>query len=187
MVRAMTVRNDNFPVMRPTLQVIREHARKYPGVDMQAIETLIQFARVGSQFFAAADIFFSRFGISRARFAVLVTLAQTPEGFTPAQLADGLEVSRATMTGLLDTLERAHHVERRDDPTDRRSYTVVITQQGMAFLDEILPANWQRAKNMMKGLSARERSELLRLLGKLEAGVAETRAADAARLPRKKA
>ena len=173
----MTVRSGNFPVLKPNAQLLRENARMHPGVDLSAVELMVEFARVASEFFAEADAFFAEFGISRARFAVLVTLIGAPQGLGPAQIADSLQVTRATMTGLIDTLEKARYVERRDDPNDRRMYTVVITAAGRSFLEELLPGNWRRATVMMKVLSARERTDLLRLLGKLDAGIHEARIA----------
>ncbi len=172
----MTVRKDNFPViMRPNYDLIRENARKHSGVELDAVEAVLEFVRVGSLFFAEADSFFASVGLSRARFTVLVSLAQRPEGLSPAQLADEMRVSRATMTGLIDTLEKAGHVERHDDPTDRRMFTIVITAAGMDFLEQILPTNFRRMTIIMSRLSNKDRAELIRLMKKVEGGVEEVR------------
>jgi MarR family transcriptional regulator for hemolysin len=49
------------------------------------------------------------------------------DGQTQAQLARLLEVSRAAVGQMIDRLEESGHVERRDDPGDRRSWRVHLS------------------------------------------------------------
>lgn len=82
-------------------------------------------------------------------------------------LSQGLRVDRSMMVGIVDELEAAGWARRERDPADRRAYAVTITPSGRkvmtksertvpAFLDETFTA-----------LSAGERSQLTKLLGKL--------------------
>lgn len=86
---------------------------------------------------------------------------------TPAQLAEQAGVTRATMTGLIDTLERAGMVVRRPDPVDRRQVSVELTPAGQAFLDDMLPEHFSRINTLLEPLSENERRTLVRLLGKI--------------------
>ena len=52
----------------------------------------------------------------------------------PSVLSDRLIVTRATVTGVLDSLERRGFVRRTANPTDRRSVTVEITSEGLEAL-----------------------------------------------------
>lgn len=51
-----------------------------------------------------------------------------------------MHVSTATMTSVLDTLERKGYIRRQPDPVDRRRVLVDITPQAQAILDQALPA-----------------------------------------------
>ena len=56
-----------------------------------------------------------------------------------SELAEHASVSRATITGLLDTLEKAGFVERTDDVRDRRASCVKITSKGRELLHKVQP------------------------------------------------
>jgi DNA-binding MarR family transcriptional regulator len=140
-------------------------------VDIEAVETNIDLTRVVSQLLASADAFFARFGFSRGRFLVLVTLLFEEEGLNSGKLAEHFQVTPATMTGLVDTLLKDGYVKRRDDPSDRRVSRVVITERGRRFMDELLPAHYHRAAVLMSRLSPADRAALSRIMRKVEAGL----------------
>ncbi len=56
---------------------------------------------------------------------------------SPSELGDRLIVTRATVTGLLDSLERRGYVTRSANPADRRSLVVEITAPGLEVLQEV--------------------------------------------------
>jgi DNA-binding MarR family transcriptional regulator len=87
--------------------------------------------------------------------------------FTPAQLAEMAGVTRATMTGLVDTLERDGMVTRKPDPEDRRMLFVELTPRGQEFLGQIMPEHFRRISVLMAALTEPERRTLVRLLGKV--------------------
>src|ERR1022692_4675180 len=76
-------------------------------------------------------------------------------------------VTRATITGLVDTLERDGLVRREHDSDDRRMMLVHLTQKGHAALREILPGHFKRMAALMAPLSEHERKTLVRLLDKV--------------------
>jgi len=86
---------------------------------------------------------------------------------TPAELAEAAGVSRATMTGLIDTLERDDFVRRKPDPHDRRMMSVELTNQGSAFLNRMLPGHFHLIAELMEPLSEKERKTLVALLNKI--------------------
>jgi DNA-binding MarR family transcriptional regulator len=121
--------------------------------------------------------------ISHGRFGVLMLLWRSvqpraarligadecvPGPRTPAELADAAGVTRATMTGLIDTLERDGFVKREPDPDDRRMMSVRLTAAGERFLREFMPGHFQAVASLMSPLSEAERKTLVRLLGKLQ-------------------
>jgi DNA-binding MarR family transcriptional regulator len=91
---------------------------------------------------------------------------------TPAELAAGANVTRATMTGLIDTLERDGFVKREPDPVDRRMMSVRLTPKADKFLREFLPGHFRTTAKLMGVLTEAERKTLVRLLTKISAQAA---------------
>jgi MarR family transcriptional regulator, organic hydroperoxide resistance regulator len=70
----------------------------------------------------------ARFGLTHAGFGVLAHLLQGP--LSQHQVAELTKVEDQTMSRTLDRLERAGHVERLQDPGDRRRRLVSLTGSG---------------------------------------------------------
>ncbi|HVU13531.1 MAG TPA: MarR family transcriptional regulator [Phototrophicaceae bacterium] len=56
---------------------------------------------------------------------------------SPGQIAALLNVSRTTMTGILDRLENDHLISRRIDPEDRRRFVLEPTPEGQELVRQI--------------------------------------------------
>ena len=105
------------------------------------------------------------------RFTVLMLLydkiAGEPLAQTPAELAERAGVTRATITGLVDTLERDQLVTREPDSGDRRMMLVHLTPKGREALERILPEHFRHMADLMEPLNENERRTLVRLLNKV--------------------
>jgi len=73
--------------------------------------------------------------ITPVQFYVLSSLWET-NGVKFKELAQKLSMDGATLTGILDRLERMGFVKRKDDPEDRRSVLVYLAQKAEAHADE---------------------------------------------------
>jgi DNA-binding MarR family transcriptional regulator len=71
---------------------------------------------------------------------------------TPSELGERLIVTRATVTGLLDSLERTGFVRRSPNPADRRSLVVEITPAGLAVVQELRTIVHRNEKAWMSSL-----------------------------------
>ena len=85
-----------------------------------------------------------------------------------------MHISTATMTSVLDTLERNGYIQRQPDPADRRRVLVNITPSAQALLDQVLPAVQQLVTAAMSPLGEQT---LLTLLDALTAANAALHAA----------
>jgi DNA-binding MarR family transcriptional regulator len=72
-----------------------------------------------------------------------------------------MHISTATMTSVLDTLERNGYIRRQPDPADRRRVLVDITPPAQALLDQVLPAVQQIVTATMSPLGDQTRHTLL--------------------------
>jgi DNA-binding MarR family transcriptional regulator len=80
-------------------------------------------------------------------------------------------VTTASVTSLLDTLERRGLVERRPDPTDRRRLLIVLTQDGKAIVDQFLPEVVALQTAALATLTEAQRRQLVELLATVGANL----------------
>ena len=156
----------------PKYDCLLERAKRYPELDPSAMEAFLHFLRTSTDLFESIKATHARHNISDGRFGVMMLLNHEPEKpVNPTDLADRANVTRATMTGLIDTLERDGFVKREHAPDDRRMMLVQLTTKGRNFLDEILPDYFRRVAALMSRLTVAERKTLVALLGKIEQNI----------------
>jgi DNA-binding MarR family transcriptional regulator len=168
----------------PRYECLVEAAKQFPDLDPTACEAFMHLIRAGDEVTRTMDAHFAGHSITHGRFIVMMLLLEKKDGgcpqvSTPAELASLASVSRATITGLLDSLERDGFVRRDPDPTDRRQMSVNLTPKGQAFMHEILPDHFRIMNSLMAPLSENERKTLVRLLGKIVDRASEEREAPA--------
>ncbi len=125
---------------------------------------------------ATADAFlregrrlFRPHGLSAAQYNLLNVVAESPDGLSQRELSDFLVVDRSNVTGLLDRMEAAGWVQRRDHPEDRRAYRVVLTPAGRKLWEKITPVYLSAVAQVTRGLTAKRMQECLGVLRVLEA------------------
>ena len=99
--------------------------------------------------------------IPRLEMETLVLVWEFPDSAEPAQLAESLRVSRQTMTGILDKLERARCLERASHPSDRRRKSIRLLPKGRAVLRDFAGAVLRREAALFETRSGAEVSEAL--------------------------
>ncbi|HWA85688.1 MAG TPA: MarR family transcriptional regulator [Opitutus sp.] len=155
----------------PRYECLLEAAKQFPDLDPTATEAFLHLLRAGDEAFRAVESHLATHRISQGRFMVLMLLFDKltgcPQSRTPAELADLSRVTRATMTGLIDTLERDGLVTREPDPKDRRMLSVTLTDKGRALLESILPEHFKRMTALLQPLNQAERRTLAQLLAKV--------------------
>lgn len=156
----------------PRYECLLEAAKQYPKLDPSACEAFLHLLRTSDEVFTCTERNLTDHGISHGRFGVMMQLwgashHPSQQGLTPAELADRTGVTRATMTGLVDTLERDGLVRRDADAEDRRMMRVFLTPAAHAVLQELLPRHFSRMAAVMEPLDERERRTLVTLLNKV--------------------
>lgn len=176
----------------PRYECLLEASREFPDLDPSATEAFLHLLRAGDEAFRVVESHLAQHDITQGRFGVLMALwgncrregGQVP--LTPAELAERTGVTRATITGLVDTLERAGLVTRKPHPEDGRMMSICLTTKGDELLRKILPNHFRRMAWLMAPLAEDERKTLVRLLTKLMQRAAEdpTEATDGAAIVR---
>lgn len=145
--------------------------QEFPGLSESANATLVDLIRTAEAFAGTADRTLREHRLSRAGRQALAVLDGSAEPLSPTAIAGRLLVTTASVTSLLDTLERRGLVERRADPDDRRRLLVSLTADGRALVDRFLPEVVALQTAAMAGLSESQRRQLRLLLGKVRDGL----------------
>lgn len=146
----------------------------YGPVDVDAVRLFLTILRAGSDLLNALDGFLEPFGLRHGRWITLVLLMREPDRHArPSVLAEKQGVTRATMSGLLDGLERDGLVGRVPDPEDRRSALVRLTPAGQACLDAVMPAYYRAIQTLLADVGGEDRAAAQKTLDRLLGRVAD--------------
>ena len=106
------------------------------------------------------------YGILSAQWSVLRILWDS-EGLTQVELAERMRVEKASLTGVLDGMERCGLILRVRNKEDRRKINITLTAQGRRLKAKLLPYGAKINRKAARGMSEAETVQLRRLLAKL--------------------
>lgn len=156
----------------PQLEVLYELVRKYPDVDLAALLTLLAFVSTSTKLLSTMEAHFSRYGLSQGRFALLmILLSAGEEAVSPSELAKRAGVTPATITSLVDGLEKGELVKREPDPLDRRGLRIRLTAKGRKFFEKMLPDHLRRVSVVGSVFSGKDHEAFRGLLRLFESGL----------------
>ncbi|MHB1172168.1 MAG: MarR family winged helix-turn-helix transcriptional regulator [Lacisediminihabitans sp.] len=101
--------------------------------------------------------------ITSVQFGALNLLDRYP-GIDQRTLGEHLELDRSTIADISVRLQRRGLIERERDPADRRRNILNLTASGRSILRSLEPKAQEVNRQLVSGLSARDRTELHRLL-----------------------
>ena len=120
----------------PKIQMPDDFYDQTPDANVLATEAVMNTIRTADVLFDLIGRLLRPLNVSAAGGLVLGILRdQGP--MSPSELGERLIVTRATVTGLLDSLEQRGFVRRSANPADRRSLVVQITPAGLTVLQEL--------------------------------------------------
>src|SRR5712692_4356189 len=107
-------------------------------------------------------------GLTPSQFDVIATLGDT-EGMTCKELSEKTLVTKGTLTGVLDRLEKKSLVERIPSREDRRCFIIRLTTKGDDLFRKVFPAHINYMKPYFeRALTTAEASKLRELLLRLK-------------------
>ena len=112
-----------------------------------------------------------QFDVTLPRFDLMAQLDRSPKGMTLGELSRRMMVTNGNVTGLVDRLVEEEIISRRTAANDRRAQVVRLTEKGRRQFRKMAKAHEQWIADLFAGLSKREITDLLALLGKAKAAV----------------
>lgn len=107
-----------------------------------------------------------RFGLSRAEFVVIYSLALM-EGVTASEIAASTAFPKNTLSRAVTRIAKLGLIRRRTDATDRRQQSLTLTVRGRDVFEEALPRFVALEEEMLAPLSFVERETLSALMAKV--------------------
>jgi DNA-binding MarR family transcriptional regulator len=156
----------------PTSKSLEKFVRRYPDADIKAISDFVNLLRASSDISDALDKLLVQHSLLQGRWWVLVLLMRQDDvTSSPTDLAEKVGVTKATMTGFIDGLERDGLVQRLIDASDRRKFIIRLTLSGQQKLDEVLPDYYRKVKALMSCLSDGQRDAMVGSVKNLAANI----------------
>jgi DNA-binding MarR family transcriptional regulator len=101
--------------------------------------------------------------------AGILRVIELADGLSQQALGEKLGMFPSRLVAMLDELELLRLVERRDNPTDRRSYALYLTESGRETLERIDRIVREHEDATCAALDAAERAQLAGLLARIAA------------------
>lgn len=106
------------------------------------------------------------FNITPVQFYVLSVLWDNDE-IKFKDLAIRLEMDGATLTGILDRMEKRGFIQRKADPDDRRSVLICLTDKSKELRPQMIEITQNLDKEFRDKVSEEEFNQLLKILDQL--------------------
>jgi MarR family transcriptional regulator, transcriptional regulator for hemolysin len=110
-------------------------------------------ARAARQWRRAVDRRLQPFGLTEATWLPLIHLARAPVPLRQKDLAASLVLDGSSVVRLLDALETAGLIERREESADRRAKTISVTSHGRSIIDQVEAVSREVRNDTLVGLS----------------------------------
>lgn len=138
-----------------------------PDSNVGILYSNLLFMKVAAEMENNFDSVLSKYSLSSGRFTILYLLNNAEEGILPSELALRVGVTQATISGLLNNMDKAGLLTRNPHEKDGRSYVIKITDKGREVIKEILPQWYPQVQNFWKNFSEEEREGLNALLKRM--------------------
>ncbi|MEW4370949.1 MarR family winged helix-turn-helix transcriptional regulator [Paenibacillus kandeliae] len=156
------------------LDRLQELAALFPNMDIDCLLTSFLLIRTSHDLYNQSASLLTENGLSQGKVRILASLLLRKELVLPSELAKSAGVTRSTMTGLINGLEKDGLI-RRGAHEDRRMTAIHLTEQGEALLMNVMPAYGDLVSGMLSHLTSEERIVLKGLLHKIRTGIEQTK------------
>jgi DNA-binding MarR family transcriptional regulator len=109
-----------------------------------------------------------RYGLDIPEWRVLATLGFRNDACSAQYIAHCTRTHKSTISRAVTALMRRQLVERVENEDDRREYRLRMTRKGKALYEELIPRLLRKEREILSCLSAQERKDFARMLGKIE-------------------
>jgi len=155
----------------PKIRMPDDFYDQTPDANVLATEAAMNTMRTADMLFDRIGRLLRPLNVSAAGGLVLGLLRDNGP-ISPSELGERLIVTRATVTGVIDSLERRGFVRRAPNPADRRGLLVEITPAGLDVLRDLRTIVHHSEKAWLGALTDPELRDCINLLHRIQEGLA---------------
>ena len=157
-----------------SVKLAPDFEERYPDSSAAATECAMNLVLTADLLEKRVTSLLLPFDLSPATGLVLSILADSETPMSPNLIADRLIISRASVTSLLDSLEKRGYVKRQPHPSDRRMLLVELTDSGYQVANRFRPIVHQHQKVWLQVLDEKEQAQLIQMLHRLQAALMDS-------------
>ncbi|CAN1553977.1 MarR Transcriptional regulators [Rhabdaerophilaceae bacterium] len=101
----------------------------------------------------------STFDVSPAQYSVLTVVECNP-GLSQTQVADSLGIKKTNFVPMIKSLETRGLVERRETPSDKRSFALYLTASGTTLIEALHAASDEHEERICETIGKRRYHDL---------------------------
>ncbi len=112
-----------------------------------------------------------RYRLDIPEWRVLATLGFRNDACSAQYISYCTRTHKSTISRAVTALLKRRLIERVANENDRREFRLRMTSKGKTLYEELIPRLLHREREILASLSAQERKDFARLLGKIEASL----------------
>ena len=151
----------------PKVTLADDFYEQTPDASALATEAVMNTIRTADLLFDRIGQLLRPLGVSSAGGLVLGQLRDVGP-LSPSELGEHLIVTRATVTGVVDSLERRGLVRRSPNPADRRGIIVELTPEGLDAVARVRTLIHRHERDWMSVLSDEELRAYIALMHRVQ-------------------
>jgi DNA-binding MarR family transcriptional regulator len=117
---------------------------------------------------ALASEYQERYGLDIPEWRVLATLGFRNDACSAQYISHCTRTHKSTISRAVTALMKRQLVERVENEDDRREFRLRMTRKGRALYEELIPRLKRKEQDILSCLTAQERENFARALGKIE-------------------
>jgi MarR family transcriptional regulator for hemolysin len=121
-------------------------------------------SRAARQWRRAADLRLEPFELTEATWLPLLRIARAPTAPRQKDLAASMSLDGSSVVRLLDNLEAAGLIQRKEGKDDRRAKIILLTPRGRAIADKVETVARRIRSDALAGLSDKDIETTVRVL-----------------------
>lgn len=106
------------------------------------------------------------FNLAPEQNLIMMTLWKK-DGLSPNELSFQLNKDKANVARMIASLEKKGYITRVDDPSDKRTFKVQLTEEGKQLECLVLPVLKEAHQNVVKGISKEQLDVLQNMISKM--------------------
>ncbi len=151
-----------------SIQLAPDFDERYPDSSARATECAMNLVLTADLLEKRIATLLQPFGLTPASGLALSILADSQIPLSPFQIADRLIISRASVTSLLDSLEKRRYIKRQPHRTDRRMLLIELSESGRQVADQFRLVVHRHQKVWLSVLSDEDQEQLIQTLHRLQ-------------------